>query len=131
MSSEIVLQLAEFISENLAFRDSIDNLFSYIASLEKTNIIIDFLGIKSITGSFAHQYIINKKKKGIGESIISSYTLLTSSSRLHGKFYLLLGCLFLVVDHISGYYIVAGCRYQVVPGEFCGFSYLHDLLFTC
>lgn len=62
LSSEIVLQLAEFISENLAFRDSVDNLFSYIASLEETNIIIDFLGIKSITGSFAHQYIINKKR---------------------------------------------------------------------
>ncbi len=62
LSSEIVLRLAEFISENLAFRDSVDNLFSYIASLEETNIIIDFLGVKSITGSFAHQYIINKKR---------------------------------------------------------------------
>jgi len=62
LSSEIVLQLAEHIFENLAFRDSVDNLFSHIASLEETNIIIDFLGIKSITGSFAHQYIINKKK---------------------------------------------------------------------
>jgi hypothetical protein len=63
LSSEIVLRLANHISENLAFRDSVDNLFSYIASLEETNIIIDFLGIKSITGSFAHQYIINKKRK--------------------------------------------------------------------
>ncbi|NQE46590.1 hypothetical protein C5S31_11270 [ANME-1 cluster archaeon GoMg2] len=62
LSSEIVLRIADRISENLAFRDSVDNLFSYIASLEETNIIIDFLGIKSITGSFAHQYVINKKK---------------------------------------------------------------------
>ena len=61
LSSEKVLRLADRISENLAFRDSVDNLFSYIASLEETNIIIDFLGIKSITGSFAHQYITNKK----------------------------------------------------------------------
>lgn len=62
LNSEIVLQLAERISENLAFRDSVDNLFGYIASLEETDIIIDFLGIKSITGSFAHQYIINKER---------------------------------------------------------------------
>jgi len=62
LSSEIVLRIADIISENLAFRDSVDNLFSYIDSLEETNIITDFLGIKSITGSFAHQYLINKKK---------------------------------------------------------------------
>jgi len=62
LNSEKVLQLAEHISENLAFRDSVDNLFSHIDSLEETIIIIDFLGIRSITGSFAHQYIINKKK---------------------------------------------------------------------
>ncbi len=62
LSSEIVLRLADLISENLAFRDSVDDLFNSIASLEETNIIIDFLGVKSITGSFAHQYITNKKR---------------------------------------------------------------------
>ena len=61
--------LADHISQNLAFRHSADDLFSYINSLEESGIIVDFSEIKSIAGSFAHQYITNKKatKKNITE----------------------------------------------------------------
>ena len=61
--------LADHISQNLAFRHSADDLFSYINSLEESGIIVDFSEIKSIASSFAHQYITNKKvtKKAIIE----------------------------------------------------------------
>lgn len=50
------------LSSNLAFRHSADDLFEYINSLSAPKVMIDFSGIKSITRSFAHQYVINKIK---------------------------------------------------------------------
>ena len=58
---EKVVKLAQLISQNLAFRQSADDLFSYISDLRESNIIVDFSEIKSITSSFAHQYLMNKK----------------------------------------------------------------------
>jgi thiamine kinase-like enzyme len=60
-NSKEVLYIADYISQNLAFRDSADSLFNYVNSLEKST-IIDFSGIKNITNSFAHQYMANRKK---------------------------------------------------------------------
>jgi len=60
-----MLYIADHISQHLAFRDSADDFFSYfsyISSLEKSDVIIDFSGVESITRSFAHQYLKNKKK---------------------------------------------------------------------
>jgi hypothetical protein len=46
----------------LAFRHSADDLFDYINSLSTPMVMINFSGIKSITRSFAHQYVVNKTK---------------------------------------------------------------------
>lgn len=61
-SNEFTLCLQQRFSSNLAFRHSADDLFDYINSLSTQKIVIDFTGIKSITRSFAHQYIVNKTK---------------------------------------------------------------------
>ena len=62
LNNERIINLSNIISKNLAFRDTADDLFSYINDLEESSIIIDFLNIQSITASFAHQYMINKEK---------------------------------------------------------------------
>jgi len=61
-SNEFTLCLQRKFSSNLAFRHSADDLFEYINSLSTQKVVIDFSGIKSITRSFAHQYIVNKTK---------------------------------------------------------------------
>lgn len=61
-SNEFTLSLHRRFSSNLAFRHSADDLFEYIDSLSTQKVVIDFSGIKSITRSFAHQYIVNKTK---------------------------------------------------------------------
>jgi hypothetical protein len=68
-SNERKIEIAHAVSENLAFRNSADDLFSHIEDFKEKNIIIDFSGIKTITRSFAHQYTLNKKKskKNISE----------------------------------------------------------------
>ena len=70
-NSKEVLYIADYISQNLAFRDSADSLFSYVNSLEKS-IMMDFSGIKSITNSFAHQYMTKRKKS---EKIIAEINI--------------------------------------------------------
>ncbi len=56
------IQLTKFISKNLIFRDSANELFNYINNFDAPEIIIDFHKIQSITRSFAQQYLINKEK---------------------------------------------------------------------
>jgi len=60
--SDKILCRADYISQNLAFRHSADDLFSCIDTLEEPTIIVDFSKTKSITRSFAHQYMANKTK---------------------------------------------------------------------
>ncbi len=56
------LNLKDLLSPDLAFRNTAKSLLDYIASLPEENIIIDFTGIRSITRSFAQEYIIRKKE---------------------------------------------------------------------
>ena len=56
------IQLAEFISKDLIFRDSVTEIFNYINESELSKIFIDFQNIQSITRSFAHQYVITKEQ---------------------------------------------------------------------
>ena len=60
--SEIILPLKKQVSNNLALRQSADDLFDFIDNIDAPKIVIDFSGIESITRSFAHQYILNKVK---------------------------------------------------------------------
>jgi len=64
------IKLAKVISPNLIFRNSVDELFNYINNSKTSKIIIDFKRIKSITRSFAQQYLINKEKSKSKKEII-------------------------------------------------------------
>lgn len=56
------VQLREFISPDLALRSSANRLFDYIEALPKKSITLDFYKIRTMTRSFAHQYLMRKAK---------------------------------------------------------------------
>ena len=64
-----LIKLKNMISEDLALRSSADILFDYINSMPEKEISIDFNSVRSITRSFAHQYMLRKNtcKKKIEE----------------------------------------------------------------
>lgn len=70
MSSKTVVSIRKALSSELAFRVLADRFFDYVEALDAKEIVIDFSGIKSISRSFAHQYILRKRKtqKKIAES---------------------------------------------------------------
>jgi|SRR3989338_4195346 len=45
------------LSQDLATRDSVKNLFQLINSSKEDTIVLDFAQVKSITRSFAHEYL--------------------------------------------------------------------------
>ena len=80
------IQLAKFVSQNLLFRNSADELFEYINKIEPNNIIIDFNKVQSITRAFTHQYLLNKKKSkkkitdiNISPHVQNMFEIITSS----------------------------------------------------
>lgn len=60
MNSEKI-RIREQISVDLALRDSASALFNRFELLSTKEVIIDFKGVKSISRSFAHEYITKKK----------------------------------------------------------------------
>lgn len=68
-----MISIKEQISKDLALRSSAEKLFADINQLSDNKIILDFSGVTSITRSFAHQYVQNKKKsnKEITENNLS------------------------------------------------------------
>ncbi|MGH9923607.1 MAG: STAS-like domain-containing protein [Nitrososphaerales archaeon] len=56
-----VINVAEKISTDLALRTVADDLFDWLESLPADRITLDFTGIRSISRSFAHQYVSRKK----------------------------------------------------------------------
>ncbi|MEM4273667.1 MAG: STAS-like domain-containing protein [Candidatus Caldarchaeum sp.] len=55
------LKLAEVFAENLLLRDTANTLFDTIEKAQDEEVVIDFEGVRSITGAFAHQYILRKR----------------------------------------------------------------------
>ena len=53
--------VAETMSPNLALRNMADSFFDSLEKKEFNHLQLDFTGIKSISRSFAHQYILRKK----------------------------------------------------------------------
>ena len=64
-----VIIISEEIAVNLSLRDIAAEFFDSIEKLSDNEIVIDFFGIESISGSFAHEYWTRKKnsKKTIKE----------------------------------------------------------------
>lgn len=70
MKSAINVMIKEQISVDLALRDSVDIFFDYLDSIPQKEIVVDFNSVKSISRSFAHEYITRKNhsKKSITET---------------------------------------------------------------
>ncbi len=66
------INITEVLSERLAFRISCDVLFDKIEKMNAQEFIIDFSNVRTISRSFAHQYIMRKNasKKIIREDNI-------------------------------------------------------------
>ncbi len=75
MSNKVkIIDIAEDISNNLAFRQSANEFVEHLNKLKENEIVIDFSKVTFMTSSFAHQYLLNKKKskKDISEANIPS-----------------------------------------------------------
>ncbi|MDO8648021.1 MAG: DUF4325 domain-containing protein [Candidatus Diapherotrites archaeon] len=68
LSSKI--EIAKIISENLALRDLVSNFFDDLEKMKEKQITIDFKKVKSISRSFAQEYLTRKNtsKKDINEA---------------------------------------------------------------
>jgi hypothetical protein len=55
------VQIQSVLSPDLALRDNANYLFTFIETLNKSQIILDFAKVRSISRSFAHQYLTNKR----------------------------------------------------------------------
>lgn len=64
------VRIREAVSEDLALRDSANRFFDEIEGYPEAAIAIDFRGIRSISRSFAHQYMTRKHQstKSISEA---------------------------------------------------------------
>lgn len=54
--------MATEIGQNLGLRAACDRLFNKITSLNEKEVTIDFTGVRTISRSFAHQYLKRKKE---------------------------------------------------------------------
>jgi hypothetical protein len=61
-NSEHTISIAEFISQRLGFRSSAEEFFNSIESIPVNKLKVDFKGTKSISRSFAHEYLLQKKE---------------------------------------------------------------------
>lgn len=75
-SKETAFSLKEMLAPDLALRDTADRLFNAIDVSSSEAVKVDFMGVRSITRSFAHQYLARKKasskavlEKNMSESI--------------------------------------------------------------
>jgi len=63
------IRIKDLLSEDLAIRDTAKYLFKQINTIKTPKVIVDFKGIKSISRSFAQEYLQNKEivSKSISE----------------------------------------------------------------
>lgn len=55
----------DIASENLVFRDTVQDLFAIVKKSKKKQVILDFSAVKSISRSFAHEYVNQMKQHQI------------------------------------------------------------------
>jgi len=55
------LRVKKTISEHLVFRDSVSTLFQQIKHHKNADVVLDFSDVKSISRSFAQEYLQKKK----------------------------------------------------------------------
>ncbi len=60
-NESFTVSITEKVSRDLALRDVADSFFDWLESLPTDKVIVDFAGTRSISRSFAHQYVQRKK----------------------------------------------------------------------
>jgi hypothetical protein len=67
------IQISRAISPDLMFRGVADTFFDELEQNEVKKVVLDFAGVKSISRSFAHQYIVRRRssRKEITETNVS------------------------------------------------------------
>lgn len=82
-----IIAIKDFVSSNLALRDSADRFFDYIELNRQKKIIIDFKNVVSISRSFAQEYLRRKDiankiilEKNIPENIEKMFDLVKNST---------------------------------------------------
>ena len=83
------IYLANHFSRNLAFRDSVRNLFSFINNSDLDEIILNFQDVELISRSFAHEILVNIRetdKKVIIECIPPEIQQMLDLVRSHKSF---------------------------------------------
>ena len=66
------ISIKQKVSEDLALRDSANRFFDYLEKLPNHSLTVSFTGVKSISRSFAHQYLTrksNSRKKILEDSV--------------------------------------------------------------
>lgn len=62
MSTIFAVMIKDVISKDLALRDTAQILFQKLEQQDKKDVTIDFADIRSISRSFAHEYLLQKEK---------------------------------------------------------------------
>lgn len=53
--------IAEVVSSDLAMRRSADTFFDHLEKMRSEELVVDFSGVRSISRSFAHEYLLRKR----------------------------------------------------------------------
>ncbi len=64
-----IIKMDNIISPRLGFRDSASMLFNQLRELESDIVKLDFMGVKFMSRSFAHEYLKQKSKLGDKEIV--------------------------------------------------------------
>lgn|SRR3989338_2362539 len=65
MLSERKVLVSELIAPDLALRSSAERLFDLVESSEFGEVVLDFKHVRSVTRSFAHEYLKRKKESAV------------------------------------------------------------------
>jgi hypothetical protein len=86
------IRIGEVIAPKLGFRDSAVDFFKEIESISADEIEIDFTGVTFISRSFAHEYIMQKKRSNkeikeinMSESIEKMFKIVLNSKNRNKK----------------------------------------------
>jgi hypothetical protein len=55
------VRIGEVVSRDLAFREEARRFFDFLENRPKEGVVVDFEGVRTISRSFAHEYILRKK----------------------------------------------------------------------
>ncbi|MFQ5406359.1 MAG: hypothetical protein ACE5DI_04345 [Candidatus Micrarchaeia archaeon] len=81
------ISVAKNVSPDLALRASANRFFDYLESLPENQLVVDFQQVQTISRSFAHQYLLRKKKSpkrvsetNVPESVEKMFEVVQASS---------------------------------------------------